>query len=133
MHKSFLLFFVLFFAPIVSSAQQDTPPDSTVRDLFDRQPQMVGGLEALRKALVYPKEAIEAGIEGDVFIRAILDRKGNVIDTEVLRKLGYGCDEAAAKAVKTVRFTNLHPGDKDISVVIPVRFKIIPRETGNKQ
>lgn len=133
MHKLFLLSVALFFTPIVSTAQQDAPPDSTVRDLFDRHPQIVGGLDALRKALVYPDEAIQARIEGDVYVRAIIDRKGNVIDAEVIRKLGYGCDEAAVTAVKTLRFTNLHPGDKDISMVIPVRFKLKPRETDNKQ
>lgn len=75
---------------------------------FIKQPKFIGGQAALKKLvtkeLTYPKEALEQKIEGTVKIAYTLNHKGKVIETKVISKLGYGCDEEAARIVKLFKF-----------------------------
>jgi len=52
----------------------------------------------------YPKEALEEKIEGTVYIKYTINYKGKVIETKVLKSLGYGCDEEAQRVVKLLEF-----------------------------
>lgn len=75
---------------------------------FIKQPKFIGGQAALKKLvskeLTYPKEALEKKIEGTVKVSYTLNHKGNVIETKVLSKLGYGCDEEAVRIIKLFKF-----------------------------
>jgi protein TonB len=53
---------------------------------------------------VYPREAQEARIEGDVPLLILVDTTGRVVDVRVQRKAGYGLDEAAMNAVRQWTF-----------------------------
>jgi len=75
---------------------------------FIKKPTFEGGQKALN-AFVYanlkiPKEALEAGIEGSVYIRYSIDSKGKVVDSQVISSLGHGCDEEALRVVKLLNF-----------------------------
>ena len=37
------------------------------------------------KNVVYPASAKEAGIQGKVLVKTIIDEKGNVVETEVIK------------------------------------------------
>ena len=67
-------------------------------------PTFEGGPDAFYAYIInetnYPEEAREAGIEGRVYVRFIIDVDGSVTDTEVKRGLGYGCDEEALRVVQ---------------------------------
>ena len=39
------------------------------------------------KNVVYPVSAKEAGIQGKVLVKTIIDEKGNVVETEVIKEL----------------------------------------------
>jgi len=89
-------------------------------------PKPVGGIEAIIANVVYPQFAKEAGVEGKVFVKSIIDEKGNVIETEVVKSVNADCDIATVDAIKKTKFT---PGIKDnkpvkAEVVIPVIFKL---------
>lgn len=75
---------------------------------FIKEPYLEGGRAALeayvKKELRYPKEALEAKIEGTVSIRYTVDYKGNVIDAGIISPLGHGCDEEALRIVKSLKF-----------------------------
>ena len=43
-------------------------------------------------------------IEGTVFIKYTINYKGKVIETKVVKSLGYGCDEEAERVVKLMKF-----------------------------
>ncbi len=95
-------------------------------EAVEDQPTIIGGLDAIKKYLVYPDLAIRAGVEGTVTVLAYVDRNGNVTRAEVLRGIGGGCDEAAVEAVKKVKFT---PGMQrgkpvNVKVAVPVRFRL---------
>ncbi|HJW30732.1 MAG TPA: energy transducer TonB [Saprospiraceae bacterium] len=67
-----------------------------------------GGKAALeafvKKELRYPKEALEAKVEGTVTVRYTVDYKGHVIDTGIITSLGHGCDEEALRIVRSLQF-----------------------------
>jgi len=68
--------------------------------LLSRRPQEVEIVKA-----TYPDDARLAGIEGVVVLSLLLDEAGRVREARVKRKLGYGLDDAARKALLGSRFT----------------------------
>ena len=75
---------------------------------FLKLPEYPGGREAFKKyiksSLNYPAEAINMKIEGIVYLSAQVDDNWNVLDVEVDKGLGAGCDEEAVRLIKSVRF-----------------------------
>ncbi|MCH6574049.1 MAG: energy transducer TonB, partial [Bacteroidetes bacterium] len=65
-------------------------------------------------------------IEGAVLIRVFIDRDGEVLDAQILKGIGYGCDESARIAVFYHRFKpGLQKGQRvKIQMDIPVEFKL---------
>lgn len=61
-------------------------------------------LDFIKKNLVYPKQALENKIEGDVFIEYTVNFKGIVSDAWVNKGIGHGCDEEAIRVVKLLRY-----------------------------
>ena len=78
------------------------------KPLFIRQPEYPGGPKALTQfiyaQLRYPAAALEANVEGTVFIDYDIDYKGNVVATRVLQGLGHGCDEEACRLARLLKF-----------------------------
>lgn len=63
------------------------------------------GIEAyVKKELRYPKEALEAKVEGTVSVRYTVDYKGKVIDASIISGLGHGCDEEALRIIRGMEF-----------------------------
>jgi len=94
---------------------------------YDEPPEPIGGFAAIQRNLKYPEIARKAGIEGTVFVEAIIDEKGNVIKTRVVKSLGHsGCDEAAIAAIRAVKWKPAKQRDKPVKVriSIPVRFRL---------
>ena len=60
--------------------------------------------EHVKKELRYPKEALEAKVEGTVSVRYTVDYKGNVIEANVISGIGHGCDEEALRIVRNLKF-----------------------------
>lgn len=104
----------------------DVIPSESLNKETDTMPTIVGGITAIAEKVQYPEIAKRAGIQGKVFVKAILDTDGSVIGTEVLKGIGGGCDEAAVKAISETRFT---PALKEgtpvkTDITIPVMFKL---------
>ena len=94
---------------------------------YDEPPQPIGGFAAIQRNLKYPEIARKAGVEGRVIVQCVIDEKGNVVSTEVVKSLGNnGCDEAAIKAIKSVKWKPAKQRDKPVPVrvAIPVVFKL---------
>ena len=84
-------------------------------------------IEFFNKNINYPKEAIEEGIQGTVFVSFIVDETGKVTNVKVLRGIGGGCDEEAVRVVNM--FPNWNPGKKNgefisSEMIIPVKFNL---------
>jgi protein TonB len=77
--------------------------------------------------VVYPKEAIDAGIEGKVFVEFYIEKDGTVSDAKVLRGIGYGCDEEALRVVGLM--PKWFPGKQRgqavrVRYTLPINFKL---------
>lgn len=76
---------------------------------IEQLPVMIGGEEAFRKSIEYPKNARRAHIQGIVEVEFNVDEHGRVHNPVIVRGIGGGCDEAVLKAIKIQRFK---PGKK---------------------
>ena len=72
----------------------------------------MGGAEVIAVAQAYPERARELEVEGTVIFRVLVNRKGIVTATEMLRErpAGYGF---AAAAEPIVRSHGFEPGERD--------------------
>lgn len=109
--------------PPPSSFDEETP----VFIPYDEPPTPIGGYAAIQRRLVYPEIAKKAGVEGRVVIQALIDEKGNVVNTVVMQSLGpNGCDEAASVAIQSVKWKPAMQRDEAVKVwiAVPVDFQL---------
>ncbi|GMU86868.1 MAG: hypothetical protein AMXMBFR48_21090 [Ignavibacteriales bacterium] len=92
----------------------------------DKMPEIVGGMQSLLKAIVYPESAKKAGIQGKVFVSVVVDENGKILSTEVLKGTHPELDTAALNAVNKISFTPGEHKGKNVKVklVIPVQFRL---------
>ncbi|MBN1300630.1 MAG: energy transducer TonB [Melioribacteraceae bacterium] len=92
----------------------------------EEMPVPVGGIAAIQSKVHYPEIAKRAGIEGRVMIKALINKEGKVVYTQVLKGIGGGCDTAAIEAVKQTVFTPARSDGKPVNaqIVIPILFKL---------
>lgn len=132
--KQFLAFILLCVGATTLLAQdpviiEENPPK--IYTVVEKMPQFVGGQEALYKylqdSLVYPKKAIEQGIQGKVFCRFFVDEEGYVRDVIVLRGVNPLLDEEALRVLKAM--PKWEPGTQNEKAVkvyfnLPVSFSL---------
>ena len=92
-------------------------------------PQFPGGKSALKthiySNLEYPANAKKQGIEGEVYVKFLIDTDGKVKEVEVVRSSYQGFEEAARKVIREM--PDWKPGKqrgKPVRVyhVIPIKF-----------
>jgi periplasmic protein TonB len=101
--------------PPPEEEEEVIPPFLPLED----QPKLLGeSLGAQLKSLIkYPEMARKAGIQGQVFVRALIGKDGSVEATEIVKGMpNTGCDEEAVRAVLQLKFAPAKQRGK------PVRF-----------
>lgn len=81
---------------------------------------------------VYTDAARDAAIEGVVVLSLVVDPEGNTRDVHVVKKLGFGLDEAAIAALKACKFSPGQSNGHNVAVEIrsfKVRF-VLPDSGG---
>ena len=75
----------------------------------------------------YPNLARRAQKEGVVILEAEIGADGVARDIIVVQKMGFGCDQAAVKALRRSRFNPARQGRKAIPmrIQIPYRFQLV--------
>ena len=116
------------------SLQMDTIEEVAEQELFgivETMPFYRGGnqklMEFIGNNVVYPQEAIDAGIEGKVFVEFCIEKDGTVCDAKVLRGIGYGCDEEALRVVGLMPkwFPGKQRGEAvRVRYTLPINFKL---------
>lgn len=116
---------------IISSLPPPPPPpareDMPVFVPFDEPPVPIGGFEVIQKNLIYPEAARKSEIEGRILVWAKINDLGEVVQTRIMTSLGPGgCDEAAMKAISSVKWRPAIHKDKPVTVwvAVPVDFKL---------
>jgi len=92
----------------------------------EKMPEPVGGIDAIESKIKYPEQAIKTKTEGTVKVLAYVNRRGNVIDAEVIQGIGNGCDKEAKNIVLNSKFIPglIHNDPVNVQVVIPVTFSL---------
>ncbi|MBR7167397.1 MAG: TonB family protein, partial [Bacteroidales bacterium] len=72
--------------------------------VVETQPQFPGGEDSLYSFIYtnlrYPQEAIDNGIEGNVYITFVIEKDGSITNIKILRDIGYGCGAEAVRVLK---------------------------------
>lgn len=102
-----------------------------VFDIVDEMPVFPGGdhelIKYIAENLEYPQEAMEIGIQGRVFVKIIVEPDGSISNAQIIRGIGYGCDEEAIRVIELM--PNWEPGRKNgevvrVTMAVPVNFKL---------
>ncbi len=84
------------------AAAQTTQEDAPVTE---GQPKFTPPVLVKRVPAVYPKEAVDLGLQGTVVLEFDVDEQGKVGNVTIKQPAGHGFDEAAAQAVRQFVFT----------------------------
>jgi TonB family protein len=105
--------------------------NDSVYFIAEKMPSYPGGDDALMgdisKGVHYPAAARSNKTEGNVVVSFIVNRKGEMTNTKVVRGIGNGCEEEALRALKQLKTWN--PGSVKgkpvrVQMNLPVRFKL---------
>lgn len=106
-------------------------PQDSIYEIVDVMPIFPGGetgmLKFLSDNIKYPAEAQEAGLEGRVFTRFIVNDDGSVSDVEILRSVHPLLDAEAVRVVKAMpKWTPGKVGGKAVKVrySLPLVFRL---------
>ncbi len=108
-----------------------TSKEDTVYQIVEQMPQYTGGEKAMRKYVAenikYPQEAKDKNISGRVFVGFVVEKDGSISNVKVVRGIGGGCDEEAARVIKGM--PKWKPGKQDgkpvrVNYMMPVFFKL---------
>jgi protein TonB len=119
-----------------SVPEEPNPPKAEVRETASA-PQIsphdvefgaATGPKFLHKELpVYPMIARRLGKEGKVVLRLTIDKRGKLLNVEVIENTGYGFTEAAIEAVKRSTFLPAKRDEQPIisRALLPIRFTLL--------
>ena len=121
----------------VDNSKQDTTAPTlvitadTAMNKSEVMPEFPGGTESMMKFLVenikYPKEAMDKGIAGRVFVEFVVEQDGSLSDVKVLRSVDPILDNEAVRIVKTMpKWKPGTEGGKTVRVkyVLPIVFRM---------
>ena len=117
--------------PIVDTPPPPPPAEEEEEEpeifvIVEQMPELIGGLAAIQKNIKYPEIAKKAGVEGRVIVQFVVDEQGSVVDPQVVRGIGAGCDEEAIRAVRQAKFKPGQQRGKPVKVKmsLPITFKL---------
>ncbi len=109
----------------------DEEESDEIFTIVEQQPTPKGGMGAfykyVGKKMKYPSQAKRMGIEGKVFVKFMVDKDGSISRVQILKGIGAGCDEEAAKVLKNA--PKWMPGKQRgravrVWMTIPIVFKL---------
>lgn len=94
-------------APLIDEA--DAALKIQKREIFtavEKGPEFVGGqakmYQYLGENIKYPASAQRANISGRVFVKFVVEDDGSIGEVNVMKGIGFGCDEEAIRVVKSM-------------------------------
>ena len=97
----------------------------------EQNPEFAGGMNALlkflQKNLRYPTPAVNANVMGKVYMQFVVGQDGNISKVDVLKGIGFGCDEEAQRVVKLM--PKWSPGRQSgravaVRFTLPISFQL---------
>ncbi len=112
-------------------------PDTVFCDFDEEQPEFPGGTKAMRKFLAdhlrYPDAAVKQKVQGKVYCGFVVNTDGSLSDFNVLKGIGYGCDEEAIRLLRLM--PTWKPGKRSgkpvrVKYNLPISFLLADRPGG---
>ena len=103
----------------------------TVHDLVSDMPIPEGGnsgfYDFISKNIRYPKKAKQHDVEGRVLVQFIINEYGKLVDPQVVKGIGYGCDTEAIRVL--TQSPRWSPGKQNgrsvkVRIILPIFFKL---------
>jgi TonB family protein len=86
------------------SITEDT--EKKIFNTVEEMPEFVGGQAEmygyLGKTIKYPRAAERASVSGKVFLKFVVEADGSIGEVNLLKGIGFGCDEEAARVIKNM-------------------------------
>mgnify|MGYP002719076136 FL=1 len=120
-----------FTLPVSFKFAQPAVQEEKVFEYLDDMPEFPGGgkamMEWLGQNIQYPKEAVDAKVEGRVMVSFVIEKDGSVSNAKVIRSIDPLLDNEALRVVNAM--PNWKPGMQDgqparVRFTIPVSFKL---------
>jgi protein TonB len=105
-------------------AEEEPDPEAFI--FVSEEPQPLN-MDDVRKIIGYPDIARDAGIEGQVVVRVLVDEQGNYRKHKMIKKVHPILADAVEKNLHKLKFSPAIQGNKPIKfwVNIPFRFKLM--------
>ena len=122
---------VTFGNRIVINEEAEEIEEEEIFTVVETQPQFPGGEDSLYNFIYsnlrYPQEAIDNGIEGNVYITFVIEKDGSITNIKILRDIGYGCGAEVVRVLKMM--PKWIPGSQRGKPVkgqfnIPIKFEL---------
>jgi protein TonB len=95
---------------------------------IEKMPEFNGDLyEYLGNELKYPSTALNNNVEGKVMVSFVINKNGEISDIEILKKIGFGCDEEAVRVIKNMPKWNAGEQNNrkvNVKMVLPIVFEV---------
>lgn len=116
--------------------EQGQPVAFTEYEVLPVYPEGLGDeraiVAAISRSIHYPQDALAAGVQGQVFVKFIVTKDGQVDDIEVVKSVLPSLDAETVRAVRQLQA--FKPGSQDgqpavFSFTVPVSYTIAPART----
>lgn len=108
--------------PAEKIVEEETPPFRAVEEM----PEVIGGIADIASRIHYPEVAVRAGIQGTVYVEALVSKTEDVESAKVVKEIGGGCDEEALRVVYETKFSPGKQRGKPVRVIVtvPIKFRL---------
>ncbi len=92
----------------------------------EEMPEIIGGIGAIQSKVHYTEMAKRIGVEGTIYVEAVINEEGKVIEAKVVKGLIPDLDEMSLEAVKSTLFKPGKQRGKPVKVRmnIPIKFRL---------
>lgn len=123
-----------YYGDVELAPRPEIRVESDILEIVDEPAEFPGGMDAMReylkKNMMYPMSAKEAGIQGKCYLRFIVNTDGSISNVRVVRGV-VDCPECDKEAMRVVKnMPNWKPGrmnGKDVKMyfTLPIAFKLV--------
>jgi periplasmic protein TonB len=91
---------------ITKPVELEKPAEEEIFTAVEQSPEFPGGTREmykyLRENIKYPSAAQRANVSGKVFVKFVVERDGSIGNVDVMKGIGFGCDEEAIRVIKSM-------------------------------
>ncbi len=84
----------------------EQPKEDEIFTTVEQNPEFPGGIKEMygyiAKNLKYPSAAQRANVSGKVFAKFVVEKDGSLGEVQILKGIGFGCDEEAQRVLKSM-------------------------------